>query len=243
MEKDYFNQNWWIERIRGRSRYSVRNVRTNTCLEVAQGSSENGAQVQGHHRNEGAAQEWDIIGNDEAGYSFFNVGSGTLLDLWGGEDKHETRVIAHSSHGGNNQIWFLERRSLDTADISTVLNDCQYTSDQFKHSKDERVYMICPEETIIDIWKEYKLHSRQQRSEYGVDDLAISMKAAVADWAYNNIRAPVRLLFGVIFCTDGEAQHTYNWSLDQSLSSVVFFKPQSGRITIIPEYANYFGVY
>jgi Agglutinin C-terminal len=119
--------------------------------------------------------------------------------------------------------------------------------------------MICPEETIIDIWKEYKLHSRQQRSEYGVDDLAISMKAAVADWAYNNIRAPVgtfcrirmglirvlqvRLLFGVIFCTDGEAQHTYNWSLDQSLSSVVFFKPQSGRITIIPEYANYFGVY
>jgi Ricin-type beta-trefoil lectin domain-like len=70
MEKDYFNQNWWIERIRGRSQYSVRNVRTNTCLEVAQGSSENGAQVQGHHRNEGAAQEWDIIGNDEAGYRY-----------------------------------------------------------------------------------------------------------------------------------------------------------------------------
>jgi hypothetical protein len=119
--------------------------------------------------------------------------------------------------------------------------------------------MICPEETIIDIWNEYKLHSRQQRSEYGVDDLAISMKAAVADWAYNNIRAPVstfcrirmglirvlqvRLLFGVIFCTDGETQHTYNWSLDQSLSSIVFFKPQSSRMTIIPKCANYFGMY
>jgi len=119
--------------------------------------------------------------------------------------------------------------------------------------------MICPEETIIEIWNEYKLHSRQQRREYGVDDLAFSMKAAVADWAYNNIRAPVstlrqmrmglihvlqvRLLFGVTFCADGETQHTYNWSLDQSLSSVAFFEPQSGRMTMIPEYANYFGVY
>jgi hypothetical protein len=71
--------------------------------------------------------------------SFFNVGSGTLLDLWCAPCKHERPVIVHSSHGGDNQIWFLERRSLDTADISTVLNDCQYTSDQFKHSKDERV--------------------------------------------------------------------------------------------------------
>jgi hypothetical protein len=123
-------------------------------LEVAQGSPKTGAQVQGHHRNDGAAQEWDIIGNDEAGYrydkllhekemlkcsSFFNVGSGTLIDLWGGQDKHETRVMGHSSHGGDNQIWFLERRSLDTVDISTVLSDCKYTTDQFKHSKDERV--------------------------------------------------------------------------------------------------------
>jgi hypothetical protein len=199
-----------------------------------------------------------------------------LLDLWGGHAAHETRVMSHSSHGGDNQIWFLERRSLDTADISTVLNGCQYTSDQFKHSNDERAqvdpryihielpnktysYMICPEESIIDIWSEYKLHSRQRRSEYGFDDLAFSMKAAVADWAYNNIRAPVssfhqmcmglihvlqvRLLFGAVFCTDGKTEHTYNWSLDQSLSGVVFFEPQSGRTTTIPEYADYFGVY
>jgi hypothetical protein len=51
--------------------------------------------------------------------------------------------------------------------------------------------MLCPEETIARIWKEYKLDSCRQRKEYGVDDLAFAFKAAVADWAYSNIRSPV----------------------------------------------------
>lgn len=92
-----------------------------------------------------------------------------------------------------------------------------------------------------------------------MDDLAFAMKAAVADWAYTNIRTPVsdfssdlhapytysqvRLLFGVVFCTDDQKKHVYNWSLDQNLDTIAFFEPQSGRLATIPEYDTYSGVY
>jgi hypothetical protein len=65
-------------------------------------------------------------------------------------------------------------------------------------------YMVCPEETIADIWREYKMDSRRQRREYGVDDLAFAMKAAVVDWAYTNIRTPVS-----DFSSDLHALYTY----------------------------------
>ena len=70
MEGDYFNQNWLIEKIGDSNRYSVRNVKTNTCMEVAHGSSEDSAKVQGHQMNGQAAQEWNITGNDETGYRY-----------------------------------------------------------------------------------------------------------------------------------------------------------------------------
>jgi hypothetical protein len=70
MERCYFNQNWLIEKIGGSNRYSVRNVRTNTCMEVAHGSSEDSAKVQGHQINGQEAQEWNIIGTDETGYRY-----------------------------------------------------------------------------------------------------------------------------------------------------------------------------
>jgi len=115
--------------------------------------------------------------------------------------------------------------------------------------------MICPEESVVDIWKEHKLNSFRERREYGADDLAFSMKTAVTNWAYNNIRTPVgiscqinvsyaylqvRLFLGVVFCSDDKETNTYNWSLDQNLSTITFFEPQSGRIITIPEYYTYF---
>jgi Ricin-type beta-trefoil lectin domain-like len=59
-----------IEKIGGSNRYSVRNVRTNTCMEVAHGSSEDSAKVQGHQSNGRENQEWNIIGTDETGYRY-----------------------------------------------------------------------------------------------------------------------------------------------------------------------------
>jgi hypothetical protein len=64
--------------------------------------------------------------------------------------------------------------------------------------------MVCPEEILVKIWKESKLDSRQERREYGVDDLAFAMKTAVADWAYTNIRTPVS-----DFSSDLHASYAY----------------------------------
>jgi hypothetical protein len=51
--------------------------------------------------------------------------------------------------------------------------------------------MVCHQENFVNIWREHNLGSRRQSRGYGVDDLAFSMKAAVADWAYKNTRTPV----------------------------------------------------
>jgi hypothetical protein len=154
MEGDYFNQNWLIEKIGESNRYFVRNVRTNTYMEVADGSSEDCAKVQGHQINGQEAQEWNIIGTDETGYrydtslhrrmvlncdSFFNVAAGTVLDLAGGHSANETPVIAYHSHGGDNQLWFLERRNFNTKDVSNILNNCQYSSDRSKQRGEDRM--------------------------------------------------------------------------------------------------------
>lgn len=70
MEHHYFNQNWWIERVGVGNRYTIRNVRTNTYMDVAGGRSENCTRVQGYQKNDTAAQEWDIIGTNETGYRY-----------------------------------------------------------------------------------------------------------------------------------------------------------------------------
>jgi len=54
-------------------------------------------------------------------------------------------------------------------------------------------YIICPEEMVVDIWHEYKLNLLRERKEYDADDLAFALKAAVTNWACNNIRTPVSI--------------------------------------------------
>ncbi|KAK5636637.1 hypothetical protein RRF57_012349 [Xylaria bambusicola] len=52
---------------------------------------------------------------DGAIVSFINYGTGTALDLTGGNSKNETPIIGYQFHGGANQQWRLEQ-----ADSSTV---------------------------------------------------------------------------------------------------------------------------
>jgi hypothetical protein len=63
--------------------------------------------------------------------SFFNVAAGTVLDLANGDPAVKTLIVAHSSHGGDNQIWFLDRRNFDIADVSTSLNTVIPTRSMF----------------------------------------------------------------------------------------------------------------
>jgi hypothetical protein len=70
MQRHYFNQNWWIEKVGAGNRYTIRNVKANTYVDVAGGRSENCTRVQGYQKNDTAAQEWDIIGSNETGYRY-----------------------------------------------------------------------------------------------------------------------------------------------------------------------------
>jgi hypothetical protein len=106
----------------------------------------------GHQMNGSKAQEWNIVGTDETGYRYatssrqkrilnfvsFNVAAGTALDLTAGRSAHGTPAITYHNHGGPCQLWFLERRSFNTEDVSNVLTNCQYSSDQFERCGEDR---------------------------------------------------------------------------------------------------------
>jgi Ricin-type beta-trefoil lectin domain-like len=64
----YFNKNWLIEKVKGWNRYTVRNVGSNTFMDLENGSSSNDTKLRGCRANGSSAQEWCIIGTEEAGY-------------------------------------------------------------------------------------------------------------------------------------------------------------------------------
>lgn len=57
-------------------------------------------------------------------------------------------------------------------------------------------YVTLPRDVISSIWTNKGLGSKKWRSQsYDSDDFAFAMKAAISEWVYDNIRAPVSTFF------------------------------------------------
>jgi hypothetical protein len=64
-----FNRLWLIEQVPNQVYYTVRNVRSNTYMDLYAGSVVQGRDVQGWEGNNSAAQQWYINGDDQKGYT------------------------------------------------------------------------------------------------------------------------------------------------------------------------------
>ncbi|KIM25353.1 carbohydrate-binding module family 13 protein [Serendipita vermifera MAFF 305830] len=239
----HFNQTWCIKQNPGQRCYTIRNIRSNVCMDLAGGSAADGTPVHGYEANDSDAQNWYIEGNNQTGYSIFNRGSNTALDLYTSNSENGTPIIGYKSHGGANQLWFFERRSRSVTEVRTILQASQ--TQAFSSYSVEKLCIICPQEVIDTVWRNQGLQNRESRPElYDSDYFAFQMKGAMCDWVQDNLRAPVGLLFGVMFGENNNGEkHAYNWSLNQDLTAVTFFEPQNGLVSTTSDYVAYFIVY
>lgn len=90
--------------------YRITALHSGKVLEVASGSTANGAIVQQGDWVNGDHQKWKIIPNDGF-YKIVNVRSGKTLDVNGGGISDGTSIIQYADGNSNNQRWNIQRNS------------------------------------------------------------------------------------------------------------------------------------
>ncbi|KAI0293576.1 hypothetical protein BC826DRAFT_1014885 [Russula brevipes] len=241
-----FNQLWLIEQVPNQVYYTVRNVRSDTYMDLRGGLAVNGTDVRGWEGNDSAAQHWYIDGDDQGGHTIKNRASGMVLDLRGGQPANGTAIKCHSHHGRNNQIWYLRCHSRAPGEVDSLLRASQHIGMNFNRYVGDTLYVTLPIGVVNLIWAKKGIVSRRRRSEsYDYNDFAFAMKTAVGDWVHDNVRAPVAVVFGVMYCTFGTGQggHAYNWYPTPDFSSIQIFDPQNGETLSSSRYNAYFGIY
>lgn len=78
-------------------------------IDVASGSSANGANIQLYKRNNSGAQKWNVVQNSDGSYTFKNAVSGKALDLQSGQAFEGSNIQLWSSNSSAAaQKWFPE---------------------------------------------------------------------------------------------------------------------------------------
>lgn len=88
--------------------YRITNVNSGKLLEVANGSTEEGANVQQWSDTGCSCQQWHVYEESDGVYVLENVNSGHLLDVEAGGTDNGDTLIQWSDNGGDNQRFFIE---------------------------------------------------------------------------------------------------------------------------------------
>lgn len=92
--------------------YIIINVASNSCLDLDNGSKNNGAPVQGwgqDFRSDKIKNQLWKTTRDGNYFKLFNKASGTVLDLNDGDDGNGTRIQGWGSAEVENQLWQFEK--------------------------------------------------------------------------------------------------------------------------------------
>ena len=110
------DMNYWYAELPGASRVLVTEgaytistaLDSGKVLDVEQGSTADGANVELFSRNGGANQSFKISACGDGYYTIQNINSGKYLDVYNGEKSPGTNVLQWSENGGDNQKWAFE---------------------------------------------------------------------------------------------------------------------------------------
>ncbi|KAJ7277708.1 hypothetical protein C8J57DRAFT_1503553 [Mycena rebaudengoi] len=174
-----------------------------------------------------------------------NVASGTFLDLPSQGDG--TRVHTWSHVTTNlNQMWNLVRVSRSANEVhSSLMKDPHVDTGAYKNYLVDGIYINVPKNLRDQIWTGSGLREAKWRdSIFDCDDFAFVAKAAVANYAKDNVKATrISLLFGITYASNDKGGHAYNFYLDDSLDKITWFEPQTGKEMVDPGYKSHFGTY
>lgn len=81
---------------------------TNKVVDVANGSTENNANIQIYESNDTDAQKWKIVKTNDGYYNFISEVSGKAMDIANGTMQNDTNVQQYESNSSDAQKWSLE---------------------------------------------------------------------------------------------------------------------------------------
>lgn len=132
-EDNQKDQIWHFE-LQSDGSYKITNTSTNTCLDVLDGHSWGGANVQVCRDNGGTAQRWIITNDLETGYTLKPVcaiNADTVLDVNNLSTADGTNVSLSPLNGGKNQQFYIEKtQGLGDVDDNGVVNANDVTAIQ-----------------------------------------------------------------------------------------------------------------
>ncbi|KIM24206.1 carbohydrate-binding module family 13 protein [Serendipita vermifera MAFF 305830] len=135
--ENFFNQNWYIQKVGNERYYVIRNIKSGTCMDIEGAKTEDGTKVHGWQGIDGVrSQYWYIEGNEHTGYSIVNIETQTVLDLFGGNTADGTSILGYRSWGGANQLWSFESRTLSAKKVEDLLKANPYTKDFRSYNSD-----------------------------------------------------------------------------------------------------------
>ncbi len=105
--------------------YYLRNIKSNYCLDVANASYDDGANIQQYFCNYVPAQQWELTNIGGNVYSLRNINSGKLLDVaWGGNGSNVQQW--GTTANGNERKWEINETSSGAYTFSplTDLTEC-----------------------------------------------------------------------------------------------------------------------
>jgi hypothetical protein len=244
-----YNQSWLLNPVQGQvNTYTLCNLRGGTYLDLSNGSSQNGTQVQGWAADppNSVQNQWWVVTADGSYYRLQNKQGGTYLELSNGGTANGTKAQGWAFTVVPQQNWTLTRISRTSAEINALVRANPYIGPTFQSYLQDGLYIVPPQSVRNSIYTGTGLGTTTWRAEiFDCDDFAFCAKAAVSQWGNSYLHADgYAVVFGIMFGnrSDGTA-HAYNWFLNGDLTGITFFEPQNGHEMVNPGYNGYFAVF
>lgn len=251
---DIDDHKWLIESVEGeKDTYTIRDLRGGSYMDLSGGSSSDGTAIIGYHWANGDNQKWIIRKEQTAGkyWKIQNKAAKTFVDLYnGGGSGTPTKGWEGSwndTSSQGHQHWLFERISQNSSEVHAALQNSPYINQDFKSYPADTVYLLLPQQKLLDIWRSSGVGNWAWRPEiFDCDDFATVLKAEVAKWGAETYRVDnIAILCGIMFGSKLSGGHAYNWILDiDDPSKVIFFEPQTGEFSNNAwGYQAYFGLF
>lgn len=155
-------------------------LNSNYVLDVKDGSTSNGANIQLYEANDTAAQQFKVSHDSQGYVTFTNVKSGRVLDLNGAVVKDAGNIQQYTSNGTRAQKWIVKRDG-DGYIIISALNS-NYVLDLYGAviNNYRNIQLYSYNGTNAQRWNITKYDSKEKR----INDLAIQNKNIIADGVY-----------------------------------------------------------
>ncbi|KAF5388224.1 hypothetical protein D9615_000847 [Tricholomella constricta] len=233
------NQLWLAEETGEADTFTLRNLAGGTYMDLARGSAAEQTNIEGWSRT-GDNQKWTIKrAIDGTSWKIQNYASKTFADLYNGGDSDGTPIYGWTGtwdDDNSHQKWNFQRMSATSAEVTLAIRNNPHLAHDYRGYLLDGEYLILSADVWHQVWATTGLGQGNKvwRSEiFDCDDFAVTMKAAVAAWGADNIRADnCALLCGIMLGVnpnDPTDAHAYNFNLTNDHTGVIFYEPQTDQ--------------